>query len=182
MTVVVDRLVVAVNAHDLDAVADLIREDYRSEQPAHPGRAFAGRAQMLANWAAMFAGSPTFTRRSAGRSRTVTRPGPSGAGRASAATGWPLRCAGDAVRGHRRSGCRLGGCVWRTSSGTLPVSSRPWRACPVTGRGPRTSRTAQRSPPATDNRRASRPFLRPPREEPFVLGGCERGGGCAGSA
>ena len=60
MTVVVDRLVVAVNAHDLDAVADLIHEDYRSEQPAHPGRAFAGRAQMLANWAAMFAGIPDF--------------------------------------------------------------------------------------------------------------------------
>ena len=60
MTVVVDRLVVAVNAHDLDAVADLVHEDYRSEQPAHPGRAFAGRAQMLANWAAMFAGIPDF--------------------------------------------------------------------------------------------------------------------------
>ena len=60
MTVVVDWLVVAVNAHDLDAVADLIHEDYRSEQPAHPGRAFAGRAQMLANWAAMFAGIPDF--------------------------------------------------------------------------------------------------------------------------
>ena len=44
MTVVVDRLAVAVNAHDLDAVADLVHEDYRSEQPAHPGRAFAGRA------------------------------------------------------------------------------------------------------------------------------------------
>ena len=60
MTVVVDWLVVAVNAHDLDAVADLVHEDYRSEQPAHPGRAFAGRAQMLANWAAMFAGIPDF--------------------------------------------------------------------------------------------------------------------------
>ena len=60
MTVVVDRLVVAVNAHDLDAVADLVHEDYRSEQQAHPGRAFAGRAQMLANWAAMFAGIPDF--------------------------------------------------------------------------------------------------------------------------
>ena len=60
MTVVVDRLVVAVNAHDLDAVADLVHEDYRSEQPAHPGRAFAGRAQMLANWAAMLAGIPDF--------------------------------------------------------------------------------------------------------------------------
>ena len=27
---------------------------------AHPGRAFAGRAQMLANWEAMFAGIPNF--------------------------------------------------------------------------------------------------------------------------
>ncbi len=37
------------NAHDLDAVAGFIHEDYRSEQPAHPGRAFVGRAQMLVN-------------------------------------------------------------------------------------------------------------------------------------
>jgi SnoaL-like protein len=52
MTDVIDRLAVAMNAHDLDAVAGLIHDDYRSEQPAHPGRAFAGRAQMLANWEA----------------------------------------------------------------------------------------------------------------------------------
>jgi ketosteroid isomerase-like protein len=58
MTEVIDRLAAAVNAHDLDAVAGLIHEDYRSEQPAHPGRAFAGRAQMLANWEAMLAGVP----------------------------------------------------------------------------------------------------------------------------
>ena len=60
MAEVIDRLVVAVNAHDLDAVAGFIHEDYRSEQPVHPGRAFAGRAQMLANWQAMFAGVPGF--------------------------------------------------------------------------------------------------------------------------
>jgi len=60
MTDVIDRLVVAMNAHDLDAVAGFIDEDYRSEQPAHPGRAFAGRAQMLANWEAMLAGIPDF--------------------------------------------------------------------------------------------------------------------------
>jgi ketosteroid isomerase-like protein len=60
MTEVVERLVVAMNAHDLDAVAGLIDENYRSEQPAHPGRAFTGRAQMLANWTAMFAGIPDF--------------------------------------------------------------------------------------------------------------------------
>jgi len=60
MTEVIDRLVVAVNAHDLNAVAGLIHEDYRSEQPAHPGRAFVGRAQIRANWAAMFAAIPDF--------------------------------------------------------------------------------------------------------------------------
>ena len=58
MTEVIDRLAAAVNAHDLDAVAGLIHQDYRSEQPVHPGRAFAGRAQMLANWEAMLAGIP----------------------------------------------------------------------------------------------------------------------------
>jgi len=60
MTDVIDRLAVAMNARDLDAVAGLIHEDYRSEQPAHPGRAFTGRAQMLANWEAMLAGIPDF--------------------------------------------------------------------------------------------------------------------------
>ena len=44
------------NAHDLDAAAGLIHADYRSEHPAHPRRAFVGRAQMRANWEAMFAG------------------------------------------------------------------------------------------------------------------------------
>jgi ketosteroid isomerase-like protein len=60
MNEVIDRLVVAMNAHDLDAAAGFFREDYRSEQPAHPGRAFTGRAQMRANWEAMFAGVPDF--------------------------------------------------------------------------------------------------------------------------
>ena len=60
MSDVLDRLVVAMNAHDLDAAAGFFCKDYRSEQPAHPGRAFAGRAQMRANWEAMFAGVPDF--------------------------------------------------------------------------------------------------------------------------
>ena len=60
MTDVIERLAVAMNAHDLDATSGFIREDYRSEQPAHPNRAFVGRAQMLANWEAMFAGIPDF--------------------------------------------------------------------------------------------------------------------------
>lgn len=57
---VVDRLAAALNEHDLEAAAALFHEHYRSEQPAHPGRAFVGRAQMHANWKAMFAGIPDF--------------------------------------------------------------------------------------------------------------------------
>ena len=57
---VINRLVVAMNAHDLDAAAALFETDYRSSQPAHPGRTFTGREQMRANWAAMFAGIPDF--------------------------------------------------------------------------------------------------------------------------
>ncbi len=60
MTDIVERLVVAMNAHDLDAAAGLFHEDYRSEQPAHPGRAFVGRSQMRANWEAVFAGVRDF--------------------------------------------------------------------------------------------------------------------------
>jgi ketosteroid isomerase-like protein len=60
VTDVIDRLVVAMNNHDLDSAAGLIHEDYRSEQPLHPDRAFSGRAQMRANWEAMFAGIPDF--------------------------------------------------------------------------------------------------------------------------
>jgi ketosteroid isomerase-like protein len=48
------------NSHDLEGAVALLHEDYRSEQPAHPGRAFVGRHQMAANWAAMFAGIPDF--------------------------------------------------------------------------------------------------------------------------
>ena len=61
MTDVLEQLVAATNRHDLEAVARLIHEEYRSEQPVHPGRAFVGRTQMLANWEAMFAGIPDFT-------------------------------------------------------------------------------------------------------------------------
>lgn len=60
MSEVIDRLLLAMNAHDLEAVAALFHADYHSEQPAHPGRAFVGRRQMHANWAAMFAGIPDF--------------------------------------------------------------------------------------------------------------------------
>src|SRR4051812_14698804 len=52
------RLEAAFNAHDLDALVDCFEEDYRSEQPAHPSRAFTGREQVRTNWGEIFAGIP----------------------------------------------------------------------------------------------------------------------------
>lgn len=59
-SVVVERLVAAMNEHDLDRMVALFHPDYDSRQPAHPGRAFTGREQVRANWAAMFGGIRDF--------------------------------------------------------------------------------------------------------------------------
>src|SRR5437764_172749 len=56
--VVVDRLVAATNAHDLDALAACFATDYRNETPAHPSRGFAGRDQVRRNWEQIFAFVP----------------------------------------------------------------------------------------------------------------------------
>jgi ketosteroid isomerase-like protein len=58
---VTNRLLAAMNAHDLDAFVACFAPDYRSEQPAHPGRAFEGSSQVRENWASVFAGVPDFT-------------------------------------------------------------------------------------------------------------------------
>jgi ketosteroid isomerase-like protein len=55
------RLVSAVNDHDLDALAECFAVDYRNETPAHPGRGFVGRSQVRENWARIFAGVPDIT-------------------------------------------------------------------------------------------------------------------------
>jgi len=57
---VADRLDAALNAHDLEAFLACFAEDYASEQPAHPDRAFRGREQVRTNWAAVFEGVPDF--------------------------------------------------------------------------------------------------------------------------
>jgi len=51
---VVERLLEAMNRHDLDAMVECFREDYRSEQPLHPERHFLGREQVRKNWGLMF--------------------------------------------------------------------------------------------------------------------------------
>jgi hypothetical protein len=49
----ISRLLAALNAHDLEAVA-CFDNNYKSDQPVHPGREFSGREQVRKNWAVIF--------------------------------------------------------------------------------------------------------------------------------
>ena len=60
MSEVMHRLLAAMNAHDLDAFVSCFATDYRSEQPAHPARAFEGSDQVRENWTGVFSGVPDF--------------------------------------------------------------------------------------------------------------------------
>jgi ketosteroid isomerase-like protein len=51
--VVLERLLAALNAHDLERMVGCFADDYRSEQPAHPARAFVGVEQVRKNWRAL---------------------------------------------------------------------------------------------------------------------------------
>ena len=56
---VIERLVAATNARDLDALVDCFTTDYRNETPVHPSRGFVGRDQVRRNWEQIFAHVPT---------------------------------------------------------------------------------------------------------------------------
>jgi ketosteroid isomerase-like protein len=58
---VIDRLVAATNAHDLEALINCFAPDYLNETPAHPARGFGGRDQVRRNWTAIFAAVPDIT-------------------------------------------------------------------------------------------------------------------------
>ena len=60
MADLMNRLLAALNAHDLDAFVECFASDYRSEQPAHPDRRFEGRDKVRENWTSVFAGIPDF--------------------------------------------------------------------------------------------------------------------------
>ncbi|RYP88238.1 nuclear transport factor 2 family protein [Nocardioides guangzhouensis] len=60
MATMVERLRDVTNAHDAVGMAALFADDYRSSQPAHPGRAFTGNGQVQENWTSVFAGIPDF--------------------------------------------------------------------------------------------------------------------------
>jgi ketosteroid isomerase-like protein len=51
---VIDRLVSAINRHDLDGIVEVCHPDIRGEMPAHPARNYVGEDMMRANWAMIF--------------------------------------------------------------------------------------------------------------------------------
>jgi ketosteroid isomerase-like protein len=55
---VVQRLLAAINAHDLEAMVACFADDYVNEWPAHPQRGFRGSQQVRRNWSQIFAGVP----------------------------------------------------------------------------------------------------------------------------
>jgi ketosteroid isomerase-like protein len=57
---VADRLLAALNAHDIDAFVACFDPEYDSVQPVHPDRAFRGSGQVRENWTAVFAGVRDF--------------------------------------------------------------------------------------------------------------------------
>ena len=57
---VTERMLEAMNAHDLEGQLGLFNEDYQSEQPAHPARTFSGREQVRKNWSKLFESIPDF--------------------------------------------------------------------------------------------------------------------------
>jgi ketosteroid isomerase-like protein len=57
----VERLRLATNAHDLEALVGCFAPQYRNETPAHPERGFTGRDQVRRNWEQIFAAVPDIT-------------------------------------------------------------------------------------------------------------------------
>lgn len=58
---VVNRLIAATNAHDVEGLVECFAPEYLNETPAHPQRGFAGRDQVRQNWTQIFGGVPDVT-------------------------------------------------------------------------------------------------------------------------
>ena len=56
--VVFERMISALNRHDLDAMVACYAADFRSEQPFHPERSFTGQAGVRKNWSFFFTTVP----------------------------------------------------------------------------------------------------------------------------
>jgi len=60
---VLERLLGAINAHDLEAMVSCFAEDYTNETPVHPPRGFRGQEQVRTNWSQIFAAVPNIQAR-----------------------------------------------------------------------------------------------------------------------
>ena len=60
---VLDRLLAAINAHELEAMVSCFAEDYTNETPVHPPRGFRGQEQVRTNWSQIFAAVPNLQAR-----------------------------------------------------------------------------------------------------------------------
>ena len=60
MAVVIERMLEALNRHDLAAFLESFDPSYQSEQPTHPNRGFGGKDQVRKSWSGMFESFPDF--------------------------------------------------------------------------------------------------------------------------
>jgi limonene-1,2-epoxide hydrolase len=60
---VIDRLLAAINAHELEAMVSCFAKDYTNETPVHPPRGFRGQEQVRTNWSQIFAAVPNIQAR-----------------------------------------------------------------------------------------------------------------------
>jgi predicted SnoaL-like aldol condensation-catalyzing enzyme len=58
MNATISNLLDAMNAHDAERMAAWFTPDYRSEQPAHPNRGYAGRDTMATIWGELYEAVP----------------------------------------------------------------------------------------------------------------------------
>lgn len=73
MTSVVDRLVQAVNGHDLETLVSCFADRYVNETPAHLQRGFTGSDQVRKNWTQILAGVPDIEAAVLRRAHTADR-------------------------------------------------------------------------------------------------------------
>lgn len=58
---VIDRLVAATNAHDLERLVSCFAPSYVNATPTHPARGFRGPEQVRRNWSTIFSAVPDIT-------------------------------------------------------------------------------------------------------------------------
>jgi hypothetical protein len=91
-------------AHDIDAFVACSDEEYESDQPAHPDRAFKGPEQVRQNWSAVFKGVGDFLSELVATPATRESEWSGSRSRGTHADGTVLDIAGDIVCGVPRGG------------------------------------------------------------------------------